>query len=104
LVKALPQRFTHSDRIQNFATEKSQAIIAKGKQDPALLLTQLGFDNAEIKNVDETDGLRVTLEDGRIVHLRPSGNAPELRCYAEADNYDDASECVTRSLENIQKL
>lgn len=41
LVNALPQRFTHSDRIQNFATEKSQAIIAQGKTDQASLLAKL---------------------------------------------------------------
>ena len=34
--------------------------------------------------VDRTDGLRMTLASGEILHLRPSGNAPELRCYAEA--------------------
>ena len=76
VVNAVPQRFTHSDRIQNFATEKSKAIIAKGKQDPVNLLMQLGFGNVVIKSIDETDGLRITLEDSRIVHLRPSGNAP----------------------------
>ena len=104
LVDVLPQRFTLSDRIQNFATEKSQAIIAQGKQNPASLLTQLGFDDVVIKHVDETDGLRMTLADERIVHLRPSGNAPELRCYAEADSYSAACMCVTNSLKNIQKL
>jgi len=104
LVDILPQRFTHSDRIQNFATEKSQAIIAQGKIDPAKLLTQLGFKNIEIKSVDETDGLRVTLADECIVHLRPSGNAPELRCYAEAASYAQANECVVESLKNIQKI
>lgn len=104
LVSALPQRFTHSDRIQNFATEKSQAIIAQGKQNPTNLLAQLGFENVAIKNVDGTDGLRITLADDRIVHLRSSGNAPELRCYAEADIYFKASDCVTASLNNIQRL
>jgi phosphomannomutase len=104
LVNALPQRFTDSDRIQNFATEKSLAIIEQGKQDPVSLLVKLGFDNAEISQIDETDGLRMVLTDGRIVHLRPSGNAPELRCYAEGATYADAKESVIRSLDNIQKL
>jgi phosphomannomutase len=104
LVDALPKRYTYSDRIQNFATEKSQVIIAQGKQEPANLLAQLSFKNVVIKSVDETDGLRITLADNSIVHLRPSGNTPELRCYAEADNYIDASDCVTISLKNIQKL
>jgi phosphomannomutase len=30
--------------------------------------------------------VRITLENDEIIHLRPSGNAPELRCYTEADN------------------
>ena len=104
LVDGLPKRYTHSDRIQNFATVKSQAIIAQGKQDPKKLLAKIGFSKAEIKKLDETDGLRITLDDNRIVHLRPSGNAPELRCYAEAEDYLKASECVTTSLKNIQRL
>jgi phosphomannomutase len=104
LVDALPKRYTHSDRIQNFATEQSQAIIAQGKQNPKKLLAQIGFSKVEIKKLDETDGLRITLADNRIVHLRPSGNAPELRCYAEADNYLKAIECVNTSLQNIQTL
>ena len=104
LVDALPKRYTHSDRIQNFATEKSRAIIEQGKKAPATLLKQLGFDNVEIKNVDETDGLRIILIDGLIVHLRPSGNAPELRCYAEAENYIQANERVVKTLKNIQKI
>jgi phosphomannomutase len=39
----------------------------------------------DVAGVNQVDGLRVTLAAGDIVHLRPSGNAPELRCYAEAD-------------------
>ncbi|MCK5819847.1 MAG: phosphomannomutase [Psychromonas sp.] len=104
LVNALPKRYTHSDRIQNFATEKSQVIIAEGKKDPKSLLVKLGFDNAEIKSIVETDGLRITLKDGLIIHLRPSGNAPELRCYAEASNYKAAHKCVGKALSNIQKI
>jgi len=104
LVNALPQRFTHSDRIQNFATIKSQAIITQGKKDPASLLTQLGFADVAIKSVDETDGLRITLTDERIIHLRPSGNAPELRCYAEAETYPIANQYAVRVLNNIQTL
>jgi phosphomannomutase len=35
------------------------------------------------------------------VHLRPSGNAPELRCYAEAANMQRAEALVKLSLERI---
>ncbi|MBU2023279.1 MAG: phosphomannomutase, partial [Gammaproteobacteria bacterium] len=40
----------------------------------------------EVVSIDETDGLRMTLNSGDIVHLRPSGNAPELRCYVESSD------------------
>lgn len=85
LVAALPQRFSHSDRVQACPAVRSQAIVAAGMADPQSLLTMLGFSGVSVAQVDTTDGLRLTLCDGRIVHLRPSGNAPELRCYVEAD-------------------
>ena len=33
----------------------------------------------------DMDGLRLTFANKRIIHLRGSGNAPELRCYTEAE-------------------
>jgi phosphomannomutase len=104
LVSSLPRRFTDSNRLQNFATEKSQQIIAEGKKEPERLLAKLGFNNAVITSVDETDGLRITLTDKRIVHLRPSGNAPEFRCYVEAESFSDASDCVKQTLKHLNDL
>jgi phosphomannomutase len=101
LVNALPQRFTCSDRIQNFPKDKSQTIMTEGKANPVKLLATLGFENIKITNVDDTDGLRITLADQTIVHLRPSGNAPELRCYAEANNYLQANNCVVKSISRL---
>ncbi|MEZ9207069.1 phosphomannomutase [Vibrio splendidus] len=103
LVSNLPQRLSHSDRIQNFATEKSVAILAYGTGAPQSLLSDLGFDEA-IKKVDITDGLRMMLSSGVIVHLRPSGNAPELRCYAEADSMEEASAIVESVLNKVQDI
>ena len=104
LVAALPKRFTHSDRIKDFPTARSREILAEGQADPQGLLVRLGFADAKVQHVDVTDGLRMTLSDGRIVHLRPSGNAPELRCYAEADSVDVAQLCVEQSLSRIKAL
>ncbi|MCP6379911.1 hypothetical protein NL466_29875, partial [Klebsiella pneumoniae] len=39
-----------------------------------------------ITALDTTDGIRMTCASGDILHLRRSGNAPELRCYSEADD------------------
>ena len=38
--------------------------------------------------------MRVTFGTGDVVHLRPSGNAPEFRCYAEAGSRDTATALV----------
>ena len=40
----------------------------------------------EVDSIDDTDGVRMTFVSGEIVHLRGSGNAPELRCYNEANS------------------
>ncbi len=84
LVAGLPQRFTASDRLTDIPTARSQAwlqdMIAAPETREAVLAN-----GAEV-GIDLTDGLRVTYRDGTIIHLRPSGNAPEFRCYTEADS------------------
>ncbi|MGI2109491.1 phosphomannomutase [Shewanella frigidimarina] len=104
LVEALPKRVTYSDRVQNFATEKSLAILNEGIADPMLLLSKLGFESFVIKNVDVTDGLRITLSDDDVLHLRPSGNAPELRCYAESSDIANAKSNVNKALANVRLI
>ncbi|MEC6882334.1 phosphomannomutase [Photobacterium piscicola] len=104
LVNALPQRYTHSDRIQNFATEKSSSILDQAKEEPQQFINKLGFNNYIVENVNLTDGLRVVLVNGDIIHLRPSGNAPELRCYAESEQLEQAQYIVVNSLNNIQAI
>lgn len=85
LVSMLPQRYTASDRLQNFATKQSQALLAEWSADLSKLVNALKLP-AEITQVDSTDGLRLTLTTRQIIHLRPSGNAPEFRCYVEDDS------------------
>nr|WP_274143147.1 phosphomannomutase [Enterovibrio sp. ZSDZ35] len=102
LVEQLPQRFTHSDRIQNFATEKSVTILEVAKAQPEYFLATLGFDSVRVENTDLTDGLRIILVNGDVIHFRPSGNAPELRCYAESNTEEQAQRLVCQALTNIQ--
>lgn len=103
LVSDLPQRSSHSDRIQNFANENSLAILTKGSRNSQALIDELGFVDM-VKAVDTTDGLRITLSGGDIIHLRPSGNAPELRCYAESDTMPQAQSIVDSVLSKVQTL
>ncbi len=104
LVSNLPQRFTHSDRIQNFATEKSLAIVEQGKNNPEELMLKLGFTDLKVESINTTDGLRLSFTNDVIIHLRPSGNAPELRCYAEAASFDTAKSLVNSVLLRVQQV
>jgi len=45
---------------------------------------------AEIIRMNYTDGVRISFHNGDVAHLRPSGNADELRIYAVADTQSRA--------------
>lgn len=45
---------------------------------------------SSVESIDTTDGVRVTLANQDVIHLRPSGNAPELRCYTESFSEEKA--------------
>ncbi|RMG92255.1 MAG: phosphomannomutase, partial [Zetaproteobacteria bacterium] len=91
LDKLLPKRYTFSDRLKDFPTENAHQLLEPMLTDDdeanlaaarALLHDAFG----DIVAIDTTDGVRLTLATGNIVHIRPSGNAPELRCYTESDS------------------
>ena len=88
LLNTLPKRFTASDRLKNFPTALSQSILASmqtDSRDDNLKNIQQRFPNMGIPmSINVTDGFRMTFDNDDIVHLRPSGNAPELRCYTES--------------------
>ncbi|MGI2012747.1 phosphomannomutase [Shewanella oncorhynchi] len=90
LVAQLPTVFTASDRLQNFERARSLALIEHGIASPKSFLAKLSLAQFEVLSIDTTDGLRMTLSNGDVVHLRPSGNAPELRCYAESKSVEAA--------------
>lgn len=56
----------------------------------------LGFDDIERINV--LDGVRIYFRNGDIAHIRPSGNAPQLRIYANADSQARADQIVEFAL------
>ena len=46
----------------------------------------------------------MTLSNQDVIHLRPSGNAPELRCYAESLNEAAAVQLVLKTLTKVVGL
>ncbi|BBW90335.1 phosphomannomutase [Pseudoalteromonas sp. PS1M3] len=102
LIKGLPKRFTASDRLKNFAKEHSLYLINELKSNATPFLKKLGVEG--VYETNTTDGLRITLSNGDMIHLRPSGNAPELRCYCESTEEYIASSNVKKVLGLVKDL
>lgn len=90
-----------SDRIENFPLETSAALmryLRSGADNLAAFLAPIG----KPETISDIDGLRVMLTDRSVVHFRPSGNAPEMRCYAEAKTADQAKWVLEQGLACIR--
>ncbi|HOX47280.1 MAG TPA: phosphomannomutase [Myxococcota bacterium] len=108
LVGELPARFGHAARLQAFPVERSTARLrdllgGDEARARAALEAEFGPRFGRLLAWDALDGLRMTF-DARalgggaedVVHVRPSGNAPELRCYTEADSDARARELAAQ--------
>lgn len=93
----LPARATASDRLANIPSQTSAAFLTllQDAQKRARFLAPFGEEAA----VSRIDGLRIHLTDGRVLHLRPSGNAPEFRVYIEATNNSQAQDMLREALQ-----
>lgn len=101
LLAGLPQRYTASNRLQDFPVANSRALLDRLQSEEMAYRSLWGKEMGNITHRDLTDGLRLTFDSGEILHLRPSGNAPELRCYAEAHSMDRAEVLVNLTLQRI---
>jgi len=89
-----------SDRLENFPVETSAELMAELRSGPGPLAAFLAPIGVPAKTSD-IDGLRVTLEDASVIHFRPSGNAPEMRCYVEAADEAAAARLLEAGLSRI---
>lgn len=96
LAASLPARFTRSGRIEHVDAARSTPFLDSltGEAVRNAFFADLG----PVEDHDCIDGVRVVLESGEVVHYRASGNAPELRCYAEAASGARADELLNWGL------
>lgn len=95
-----------------FRTEDNRIFKPIGNQDKAMtsikrLLESVfspanGFD--AIHQLNYVDGVRIIFSNGDIAHLRPSGNADELRIYAVADSQTRADQIADLSVAEPEGL
>lgn len=105
----LPQRFTFSDRVTPFPPEASARLfgeLSAGDEAAQLALQSKLFGEfaGEALAIDRTDGLRATFAKGGVIHLRGSGNAPELRCYTESESEAEAVALNASAVKAIRAL
>ncbi len=104
LFSRLPHRFTQAGLIDDFPVAASKAIMAKFGEDTSAVRGELEkFFSAEhgfgaIREINSLDGVRIYFDNGDVAHLRPSGNAPQLRIYSVADSQVRADQIVGMSL------
>ena len=97
LVAALPPRFSRSGRLEHVPAERSEMLLDA--------LNEGFFEEVgTVSSVGDIDGVRVSFESGDVVHYRASGNAPELRCYSEADTADRAEWLVNWGLAAAERV
>jgi phosphomannomutase len=107
LLSRLPKRFSRAALLKQFPRPTALKIVARFsppaeaqeiKKDLAQFFTPaLGF--AGIDRLDYTDGVRILFTNGEVAHVRPSGNADELRIYAVADTQSRADAMATMGIE-----
>ena len=87
LVAGLPLRPAVSDRLTDVEADLSRQFTARLSADQAFA-ADFFSGVGDLRGIDSTDGPRITLSSGDVIHYRPSGNAPELRCYVESKSPD----------------
>jgi phosphomannomutase len=104
LVSSLPPRFTQSGLLREVPMETGQRIVERVREKGEEVVSQIfGETGGPVEKIDFTDGARITFSTGDTIHLRPSGNAPEFRCYTESSSEKNALELNRAALEKIRE-
>jgi phosphomannomutase len=109
LAAGLPRRYTASDRLKDFFQEQSRSILdlfntGDVAKDNVRATDIFGKLCGNCCCIDMTDGVRMTFDSEEVIHLRPSGNAPEFRVYNEAATEDRVKELNTACLKILTKM
>jgi phosphomannomutase len=109
LAGSLPARFTASDRLKEFPQSRSAGILARfttgsDVADRDAIEHVFGELCGRVAAINRTDGLRVIFTNDEVIHMRPSGNAPEFRCYSEAGTEERAKSLNQEALRILVKL
>ncbi len=103
-IAAEPAVFTASDRLQDVSQEKMRVLVADMTCNSATRSRLLAACGIEEVALDLTDGVRMSDANDHVLHVRPSGNAPELRVYVEAPDRESAVQILIQGLDTLQQM
>ena len=83
LVNDYCQFFTASNSVKDIPSTQIQELFDLLT---AAVIPDFFQIKVKVEKIDLLDGLRIYLSNAEIIHLRASGNAPELRCYTESQS------------------
>jgi len=104
LTQKLPQKFTSSILVKNCPVETSAKILEKVNANTESTIQAILGGSAQTTSVNTIDGVRITSNTGEVIHFRPSGNAPEFRCYVESKTQTKADQVSQAAKEFILRL
>jgi phosphomannomutase len=101
LVGELPVRVMKADRLKDVRPEDGRQLVEDLARS-ADLRARFDASLARPQTIDTTDGTRLTTEAGDVIHFRPSGNAPELRCYVETASKEKTGATLSLMMAMLQ--
>jgi phosphomannomutase len=105
LVSDLPPRHTASGLLRGFPNDQGKALVAKFQEAGEAFADEVFSSSfGDVETMDFTDGARITFASGDIVHVRPSGNAPEFRVYTESSTEETAVSNNETALDIVEGL
>lgn len=102
LTEKLPKKYTSSVLVKNCPVESSAKILDKVKNTAQETFLQISQKPAKISEINNLDGIRIISEQSEVIHFRPSGNAPEFRCYTESATQERADELANQAKKQIE--
>ena len=101
LLQRLPKRYTASNRLVSFSIQKSRSLIQE-LQNPDAAVSKFLIDLCGKQLfLNKQDGVRIGFKNTEIIHIRASGNAPELRCYTESVSQSRADFLLNAMLQKV---
>lgn len=89
LFAELPKRFTGGGLIDDVdpveVAKFKQLCSDQSETEKVMQKIFSDTDLGPVKTVNLVDGLRLVFESSEVIHLRPSGNAPQMRVYTNTD-------------------